>query len=264
MLDIRSNKTFINYALKYIENPLFITVTGSRMYGFANWHSDWDVYSVFVEPSINLFKLNKPNPVFTTPEIELYNKRISVKVEEIEHLINKLINGDVKTLERILSPIVTMETKWYFDLANFANKLITQKVFLSYFSNIDSCIERFKEKGEEKYILYALRYSLTASMLAETKKFVLECKDLDIFYPSTTLYELIDIKVAKNFNNLNDDLIRRVYFEIDYNKKMVNELIHKFPEVPSKEVLNEIDEFLISIRLEHTYSEKSKIKFINY
>jgi len=63
--------------------------------------------------------------------------------------------------------------------------------------------------------------------------------------------------------SLNDALIRRGYDEIDYNKKIVKELIHKFPIEPCNEVLKEIEEFLISIRLEHTYSERCRIKLIN-
>lgn len=119
MIDIKSNKSFVKYALKYIENPVVVTVTGSRMYGFSNFESDWDVYSVFVEPCINLFKLDRPATVFTTPEIEIYNKKVSVKVEEIEQVIKKLLNGEAKTFERIVSPIVTMETKYYFSLLEY-------------------------------------------------------------------------------------------------------------------------------------------------
>lgn len=81
------------------------------MFGFHDEDSDWDVYSVHVTPSVELFTLNKPELVFTTPETKLYNKLISVKVEDVEHVFHQIIDGDMKTFERIFSPEVIMKTE---------------------------------------------------------------------------------------------------------------------------------------------------------
>lgn len=142
----KSHRSFTNYALKYIENPLLMVITGSRMYGFNDEESDWDVFAVSAQPSVKFFELDKPVTDFLTPERMLYNRRVSVKVQDIERVFRNLIDGDMKTFERLLSPLVTMRTEGYYQIKRLAKKCVTQKLIRDYLENGDAYLKDFEER----------------------------------------------------------------------------------------------------------------------
>jgi len=242
-----------------------MVVTGSRMYGFHGEDSDWDVYSVFVQPSVDLFSLRKPRKEFMTPERQLLNKLVSVKAEEIERFFNRVVNGDMKAIERVFSPVITMKTHHLNEIRKITKKLITQQTIESYLNNIEGLIDLFYETKDAKYLLYALRATLTADILARTKYYVLECGSLKKYYDSSNLDRLILAK-KNNFKmeHLESSLINSTLDEINRLKKIINLNKDKFPAEPSSNTINKVNEHIISLRLQHMFSKDKKIILNKY
>ncbi|MEH7176533.1 DNA polymerase beta superfamily protein [Neobacillus vireti] len=253
-----SSKSFTNYALKYIENPLFMVVAGSRMYGFNDEDSDWDVYAVFIHPSINLFRLEKPASDFITPERSLYKRKVSVKVEEVEQVFNKIICGNMKTFERIYSHIVTMRTDHYHEIRKLGKYFFTQKLVENYLENIELFLVKYQEQKNIKFLIYALRSSMTANILVKTKVFTLNLQQIYKLYPNTNLKELVDAKInKKTFNN-----IYNVLKEVEKLKTETIGLLKNLPKEANERNINSLNDYLVSLRLQHIFSKAKKINFV--
>jgi predicted nucleotidyltransferase len=253
----RHSKSFTNYALKYIENPLFMVVTGSRMYGFNDEESDWDVYAVFVHPSIDLFRLDKPISDKMTPERSLYNRVVSVKAEEAEQVIRKLIDGNMKTFERIFSPEVKMRTEHYYSFIRLSKRFFTQKLITSYLQVIDEDLQKYKDTKNIKYLIYALRSSMTADLLVRARQFTMQLKNIYPYYPDSILEELVAAKI--NNHTILD--VEPAFREIEELKDHILSNKYKMPKKPKQQDINKMNEFLISLRLQYLFSKNSLVKF---
>lgn len=258
----RAHKSFTNYALKWIENPLFMVVTGSRMFGFHDEDSDWDVYCVHAIPSVEFFTITKPETGFVTPEAKIYNKKVSVKVEDVEHMFRRIMDGDMKTIERIFSPEVILKTEHLHSIRSISKQFINQDTLESYLQHVDKFLCLYDETNNIKYLLYALRTALTANLMVRTNLFVVRLGDLNAHYPQSNLLSLAR---AKQQHLLLDDtnVIETTMHEIEASTRQTAELLPKFR--PNRRQLRtkvgDLNRYLVSLRLQHMYSPKMEIKF---
>lgn len=251
-------KSFVNYSLKYIENPLFIGVGGSRIYGFSDKDSDWDIYSVFVEPTVNIFKLDKNSKSFLTPEREFYNKLISVKSEEVEVVMHKLLKGDCKTFERVLTPFMVMKNRETVFIRKIAAMLINRNVVASYLKYSDEELNNYFLNKNVKHLLYALRALLTADILVRSRKLIFDYEEMLKFYPYSNIKQLVTLKLNKS-NKVDTKLEKKVLEEINKLKINIEKNSHKLKANYTDKEKAFVENYLINVRVKNLFSQNASI-----
>lgn len=255
-------KSFVNFSLKYIENPLFIGVGGSRIYGFSDKESDWDIYSVFVEPTVNIFKLEKSSNSFLTPEREFYNKVISVKSEEIEVVIHKLLKGDCKTFERVLTPFMVMKNRETVFIRKIAAMLINKNVVNSYLDYADKEYYNYVKNRNVKNLLYSLRALLTADILVRSRKLIFNYEEMLKFYPYSNIKELVILKLNRS-NKIDFNLEKKVLEEINKLKFNIEKNSHNLKSTYTEKEKAFVENYLINVRVKNLFSQNASIYIKN-
>ncbi|WP_167506249.1 DNA polymerase beta superfamily protein [Halobacillus faecis] len=253
----RDTKSFVNLTLKHIENPLFIVLTGSRMYGFHDEESDWDVYAVFIHPSNQLLGLYEPDNEIMTPEIKLYNRTVSVKGEEVQLVFQKLIQGNMKTFERIFSPEAIMKMDAYKHIRSLSKRFFTQRLIESYMNYIEEMKREFQRTDNIKFLIYSLRSAMTADLLLKSSVFNTRVKDIYPLYSNSNLKNLLKSKR----NGSPSPNVQKAFDEINTIQDYISTMRFKLPKESKEKDVKRAHEILVSLRMQYLLSRRDFLSF---
>ncbi len=102
---------------KNVEDYLFVTEVGSRMWGMEEFASDYDLFHCFQTPAYEY--LSTGNFCHTRPSRRYFDdesRDIDAQYMEIGHLINLLKKGNVNAIWAVCSPVVRKDSLVLQDL----------------------------------------------------------------------------------------------------------------------------------------------------
>ncbi len=140
--------------------PVFATVSGAHLYGFASPDSDVDLRGAFLLPAADVLGL-RPSPETVTIE----DKSV-IDLDWVAHDLRKFArlltqhNGYV--LEQLYSPLVVVTTPLHEELMALARGCVTRPTVRHYLGFARGRIKRLGEpEPTVKHLLYAYRVYLT-------------------------------------------------------------------------------------------------------
>lgn len=147
--------------------PVFATISGAHLYGFASPDSDVDLRGAFLLPARTILGLRPPTETITIEE------EGAVALDWVAHDIRKfarmMLNHNGYVLEQLYSPLVVYSTPAYTELLEHGKGCVTRPT-------VRHCLGFARGRRQRlaapeptvKHLLYAYRVLLTGIHLMQT------------------------------------------------------------------------------------------------
>lgn len=227
-----------------------IYISGSHLYGWESKDSDLDIRGCFVLNKEKFLGLNYPIEV-----LELKGEEgKDIVLFEIKKLINLAIKGNCNILEELNAEQIYKNVE-FVRLRQLINNAFGKRgIYNSYRGLAEFNYKKFILSGKNtvKKYLYVFRGLMAGIYCLQTGLIEPNMEKLNKTFKIKEVDELLKIKrngleeePLKDLENGNLDLIIKDLF----NKLDKAYLKSKIPDKPDKEDIEEINKFLISIRL---------------
>lgn len=150
--------------------PVYITLSGSHLYGFPSKDSDIDIRCSHIEDTKSFFHLQTPNDVLQWKD-EIDNVEIEFESQEIRKTIGLAMGNNSNILEHIFNKnLLTTEPREFIRLKELTKKSISKIIYnpyhglaeFNYRKFIESMNPTYKDKLVKKY-LYVIRAYLVGA-----------------------------------------------------------------------------------------------------
>lgn len=175
--------------------PVFASISGAHLYGFASPDSDVDLRGAHLLPANALLGLRPPAETLT-----IEDKR-TIDLDWVGHDIRKFArlmtqhNGYV--LEQLFSPLVVLTTPAHEELMDLGRGCVTRPTVRHYRGFAHGRRKRLTEpEPTVKHLLYAYRVLLTGIHLMETGEVVANIQTLNERFGYAEIEELVARKRA--------------------------------------------------------------------
>ena len=175
--------------------PLFATVSGAHLYGFASADSDVDIRGAFVRDLDSVLGLGPHRDTWEVSEI-----RDGLEVDWVAHDVLKFITIITKrngyALEQLYSPLVVHGGPWLEELRQLAGACIIRPLYYHYrgfFHNQQSQIHSGLVTA--KVVLYAYRVLLSGIHVLKSARIEAHLPTLLQHSPLEGVEELMQMKV---------------------------------------------------------------------
>lgn len=234
------------YAEANLPGLIFITISGSHLYGFDSPDSDVDLRGTFAAPVREVLSLKPPKETIETKDIV-----DGVEVEMVGHEIAKYLKLLVKpngyVLEQICSPLVVCTSEKHRQLVDLAKSGLSKGLYRHYYGFATGELRNY-HKGTKtvKQILYLHRVLMTGIVLLRDGVVEMNLHRL----ASTLGYDVEGLVALKRlekaeFDGDDEPILARIDELFGMLDKARDE--SRLPEeVPNRA---EIDDFLVSLRL---------------
>ena len=148
---------------------LFVTLSGSHLYGFSSPDSDYDLRGVHVLPVREVIGLHESKDT-----IDFIKMHAGLEIDLVTHDVRKffklLLGKNGNALECIYSPLVVYTTPEHEELKSLAMRCVTRYYVYHYlgFSTSQLKLFRKEEPHRVKSLLYIYRVVLTGLHLMQT------------------------------------------------------------------------------------------------
>jgi predicted nucleotidyltransferase len=149
--------------------PLFATVSGAHLYGFASPDSDLDLRGAYVLPLDAVIGLERPKETVTRT-LEMEGCEVDLVLHDAKKFLSLLLNKNGYVLEQLYSPLVVHGGTAFQELRSLGRGCITRHVYHHYHGFARNQIERFESESPRrvKTLLYIYRVLLTGILLLGT------------------------------------------------------------------------------------------------
>jgi len=232
-------------------NLLNAYISGSHLYGWTSKDSDIDIRGCYVLKKERFLGLDNPREVI---EIKTEDNK-DIVLFEIKKLIGLALKGNCNILEEINSPQFYKNAD-FVKLKQLINNAFGKKgIYNSYRGMAEFNYKKFILCGRNsvKKYLYVFRGLMAGIYCLQTGLIKPNMEELNKHFKIKEVTKLLEIKRAGLENEplkdleegTLDKLIKGLFDKIDeaYIKC-------KMPEVPTKEEIEEVNKFLINLRLE--------------
>lgn len=175
--------------------PIFATISGAHLYGFASPDSDVDLRGAFLLPARSVLGLR---PAAETLSIQ---QAANVEIDWVAHDVRKFArlmtghNGYV--LEQLYSPLVVVSTEAHAELMELGKGCVTRPTVRHYQGFARGRRQRLLEpQPTVKHLLYAYRVLLTGIHLMRSGEIVSNLVALNQLFGSNEIDELVARKRA--------------------------------------------------------------------
>jgi len=232
-------------------NLLNAYVSGSNLYGWESEDSDVDIRGCFILRKECFLGLNKPIEVI---EIKTEDNQ-DIVLFELKKLIELALKGNCNILEEINSPQFYKNADFVKLKQLINNAFGKEGIYHSYRGMAELNYKRFILRGRNtiKKYLYVFRGLLAGIYCLQTGLIKPNIEELNKHFKIKEVTKLLEIKRAglenEPLRDLEegklDEIIKGLFDKIDeaYIKC-------KMPEVPTDKEIEEVNKFLISMRLE--------------
>ncbi len=175
--------------------PLFATISGAHLYGFASADSDVDIRGSFVLPVDQVLGLDPLEETWQVSKVV-----DGLEVDWVAHDVKKFLTMMTKkngyVLEQLYSPLVVHGGDWLDELQALGQACIVRHLYHHYrgFYN-NECKMMAKAGVTAKAVLYAYRVLLTGVHALETGEIEARLPKLMDIYETIGVKDLIDLKV---------------------------------------------------------------------
>jgi uncharacterized protein len=175
--------------------PIFATVSGAHLYGFASPDSDVDLRGAFMLPASEMLGLHPPAETITIED------KTTIELDWVAHDIRKFArlmtshNGYV--LEQLFSPLIVVTTPAHEELLELGKGCVTRPTVRHYQGFARGRRKRLVEPAPTvKHLLYAYRVLLTGIHLMQTGEVIANIAALSERFRIAEIDELVARKRA--------------------------------------------------------------------
>ena len=243
--------------------PLFVTVSGSHLYGFPSADGDIDLRGCHLLPLGNVVGLDLLDEtlvhktVCDGTEVELVSR-------EVGKYLGLLVRNNGYILEQIFSPLVVLGQDFLDELRPLARRCITRHHYHHYrgFLATQRKLIAKEEPKRAKPVLYAYRVLMTGIHLLRTGEVEANLLRLNEHFGLSFLDELIARKVGGENTSVGD-------LDWSFHEAQLASLEAKLdqafaesplPEQPERQAVNEL---LVGLRLGVGHSDRSSLGLIH-
>lgn len=191
--------------------PLFATLSGAHLYGFASADSDVDIRGAFVRPLDSVLGLGPHQETW-----EVTQTRDGLEVDWVAHDVLKFITIMTKrngyALEQLYSPLVVHGGSWLDELRELGKSCIVRPVYYHYrgfFHNQQKQI--MAGLVTAKAVLYAYRVLLSGIHVLKTGRIEAHLPTLLEEYPHRRVEGLLEMKIQGGEKEPLDDALTRLH-----------------------------------------------------
>ena len=229
-------------------DSLFVTVSGSHIYGFPSVDSDVDLRGSHRLPLESIVGLSKPNET-----VDFTGMHEGIEVDLVSHDVGKYLNLLVRNngyiLEQVFSPLVVMGQSFLDELRPIAMNCITKNHFYHYrgFFGTQRKLIRKQDPVTAKAVLYAYRVLCTGIHLLNTGEVITDLKFLSGEMGLNFISELIEAKVREKVEFKFD--VKEHLEKLDELEKQMELAFadSKLRDNPDRKAVNEL---LVRLRLD--------------
>lgn len=233
--------------LEQVDDPLFVTVSGSHIYGFSSPDSDVDLRGAFRLPLRELVGLKQPTETREKAWVD-QGLEIDLVAHEIGKYLGLLIKNNGYILEQIFSPLVVLGGDFLEQLRPLAARCITRFHAHHYQGFLRSQVKKAEQEEPKKVktLLYAYRVVLTGIHLLETGEIQPHLPTLNEKFRISYIDDLIAQKVTEK---------AAAVVDWNFHQQELNNWDRKLQEAYDRSALPEnrdweaVNKFLISLRL---------------
>ena len=230
-------------------DSLFVTVSGSHIYGFPSTDSDIDFRGTHRLPLNEIVGLSKP-----VETVDFSAVVDGIEVDLVSHDVGKYLNLLVRNngyiLEQVFSPIVVSGQEFLDELRPIAKSCITKNHFYHYrgFFGTQKKLIKKQTPVTAKAVLYAYRVLCTGIHLLNYGRVITNLNFLADEMRLSFISDLIKSKVKEKVEfkfDVNEHLTRLDELESELERAFAGT---KLPEFPDRDAVNNL---LIRLRLQN-------------
>jgi uncharacterized protein len=170
--------------------PVFATISGAHLYGFASPDSDVDLRGAFMLPAKALLGLHPPDETMTIED------KTTIELDWVAHDIRKfarmMTNHNGYVLEQLYSPLVVVSTPAHEELRELGKGCVTRPTARHYQGFARGRRKRLAEpEPTVKHLLYAYRVLLSGIHLMRTAEVVANITVLNELFRIPEIDELV-------------------------------------------------------------------------
>lgn len=170
--------------------PVFATISGAHLYGFASPDSDVDLRGAFLLPGHAVLGLHPPAETISIED------KSTIDLDWVAHDIRKfarlMTNHNGYVLEQLFSPLVVIATPAHAELIELGKGCITRPTVRHYQGFARGRRKRLAEPDPTvKHLLYAYRVLLTGIHLMQTGEVVANVTVLNERFHFAEIDELV-------------------------------------------------------------------------
>lgn len=176
-------------------DPVFATISGAHLYGFASRDSDVDLRGAFLIDARTLLGLGRPAETLSIVEPEPID--LDWVAHDLRKFVRMMLDHNGYVLEQLYSPLVVVDTPLAAELRELGKGCVTRPVVRHFKGFARGRRARLAEpEPTVKHLLYAYRVYLAGIHVMRTGEVVSHLPTLDAYIPVPEIGELVARKRA--------------------------------------------------------------------
>lgn len=186
---------------------IFVTVSGSHLYGFPSTDSDFDLRGSHLLPGDAFWGLAPPRET-VEPKVETAAGLVEIVSHDLGKFIRLLLKRNGYVLEQLTSPLVVRSTSVHAELLRLVPGVLTRNHYHHYrgFYHTERREYDRSEPKSVKKLLYAYRVLMTGCVLLREAVVEANLQALNSRFGLPFLDELVEIKVSGERAGLASDV----------------------------------------------------------
>ncbi len=229
--------------------PIFATISGAHLYGFASPDSDVDLRGAFLLPARDLLGLHPPAETITIED------KSGIDLDWVAHDVRKfarmMTNHNGYVMEQLYSPLVVLSTPAHEELKELGKGCVTRPTVRHYQGFARGRRQRLLEpEPTVKHLLYAYRVLLTGIHLMRSGEVVGNLAGLNQGFRIAAIDELVARKRTGAEKMLLDE--RDLAAHAPLLDRLDAELreAHEASQLPEEaRTAADLDDFVVRLRL---------------
>lgn len=226
---------------------VFVTVSGSHLYGFPSADSDFDLRGSHLLPGELFWGIDDPQET-VEPKVESEAGLVEVVSHDLRKFIRLLLKRNGYVLEQLTSPLIVRTSPVHAELKRLVPGVLTRHHYHHYrgFYHTERRGYDHSESRSVKKLLYCYRVLMTGSVLLREGIVEANLQALNARFGYRFLDEVVQIKAGGERSELtsNGDYTRELErLEAELDRAFAET---RLPEQPS--VRDELNRLLISAR----------------
>ncbi len=230
--------------------PVFATISGAHLYGFASPDSDVDLRGAFLSPLRDVLGLHPPAETVTRTDASRID--LDYVAHDVRKFARLLTNHNGYVLEQLWSPLVVVASPAFAELRELSRGCMTRPTARHYAGFARGRRRRLREAGPTvKHLLYAYRVLLTGIHLMRAHEVVADLRVLVETRRLDGVAELLERKrTGSEQGPLDADELTRHEPQLDELERVLTEsaAVSRLPDEATTTAA--LDAFVVRLRLE--------------
>ncbi|WP_428261117.1 nucleotidyltransferase domain-containing protein [Haliangium sp.] len=240
--------------------PVFASISGAHLYGFASPDSDVDLRGAFLWPAQAVLSLHPPAETITIePEPGDGGLELDWVAHDLRKFARLLTNHNGYVLEQLFSPLVVVSTPAHEELMELGKGCVTRPTVRHYLGFARGRRKRLAEpEPTVKHLLYAYRVLLTGIHMMQTGEVISNLSVLNQRFGLTGIDELVDRK------RTGAEKMRLDERELAAQEAQLGELetklrqAHEHSQLPEEPTTADaLDAFVVRLRLDQALADRA-------